>query len=88
MVTHGGMYQAGFPDIYATHKEYGGRWIEIKLPDMKGSRFTKAQKECFPLLAENGTGIWILTTVCEHEYRKLFGYQQGNWLEYFMSHHW
>lgn len=86
--THGSMYQAGFPDLYATHEEHGGKWIEVKLPDMEGSRFTKAQKEEFPKFAANGTPIWILTRVTEQEYRKLFNYPDGNWLEYFTIHHW
>lgn len=86
--THGGMFQSGFPDLWITHRDYGGKWVEIKLPHMKGSRFTKAQKECFPKLAENGTPIWILTTVCEQEYKKLFDFEEGNWMEYFLIHHW
>lgn len=82
------MFQSGFPDLWITHKLYGGKWVEIKLPNMKGSRWTKAQKEWFPKLADNGTPIWVLTTVCEQEYRKLFDFPEGNWLEYFMLHHW
>lgn len=72
MTTHGSLYQAGFPDVYATHYLYGVRWIEIKLPDMKGSRFTAAQLEHFPKLRANGTRIWILTAATEYEYKKLF----------------
>lgn len=72
LVTHGNMYQSGFPDLYATHSRYGSRWIEVKLPEMKGSHFTNAQKDTFPKLTANGTGIWILTGANEQEYRKLF----------------
>lgn len=68
--THGNLYQSGLPDLYATHKTYGVRWIEVKLPDMKGSRFTRAQYDVFPKLVRNGTKVWILTS--EEEYPKLF----------------
>lgn len=80
MRTHGSMYQSGFPDIYATHSRYGQRWIEVKLPDMKGSKFTPAQMECFPKLCANGSGVWILTANTEHEYKKLFS--RYNWWSY------
>ena len=72
METHGNMYQCGFPDIYATHSRYGIRWIEVKLPEMKGSKFTPAQHEHFPKLLANGTRIWVLTAATEFEYNKLF----------------
>ena len=72
METHGNLYQWGFPDVYATHSTYGARWIEVKLPDMKGSKFTPAQLEHFPKLRANGTRIWILTAATEYEYAKLF----------------
>lgn len=81
--THGSMYQAGFPDLWITHKDHGGKWVEIKLPDMKGSRFTAAQREWFPKLSANGTPIWILTSVTDFEYRKLW--QPENWLYYFLE---
>jgi len=70
--THGGMYQAGFPDDFACHKLYGQRWVEVKLPDMKGSKFTKAQIEVFPELCKNGSGVWILMGDSLEEYNKLF----------------
>ena len=80
--THGSMFQSGFPDLYATHKLHGGRWIEVKLPEMKGSKFTKAQEQTFPAFSQNGTPIWILTAATESEYKKLF--QPENWLGYFV----
>ena len=80
MRTHGSMYQSGFPDIYATHCKYGQRWIEVKLPEMKGSKFTPAQLECFPKLCAHGSGVWILTGDSDVEYRKLFG--RFNWWQY------
>ena len=69
METHGNMYQSGFPDLFATHTKYGIRWIEVKLPAMKGSKFTPAQIECFPKLCANGAGVWILTGDSETEYK-------------------
>lgn len=70
--THGNMYQSGFPDLYATHYHHGPRWIEVKLPEMKGSRWTTAQLEDFPKLMCHGTRIWVLTGDTESEYQKLF----------------
>jgi len=70
--THGNMYQSGFPDLFACHSRYGQRWIEVKLPAMKGSRFTAAQLEDFPKFAANGSGVWILTDDTDEEYKKLF----------------
>ena len=70
--THGNMYQSGFPDVYATHQKYGQRWIEVKLPNMKGSHFTRAQKDVFPQLVANGTKIWIITGHNDYELDKLF----------------
>jgi len=71
METHGNMYQAGFPDLFACHSSFGQRWIEVKLPEMKGSRFTPAQLESFPKICAHGSGVWILTGDSEHEYDKL-----------------
>lgn len=76
------MYSAGFPDLFATHKKYGPRWIEVKLPGMIGSAFTPAQLEEFPKLANNGAPIWILTGATESEYKKLF--MPENWFQYFV----
>lgn len=71
-IMHGSIYQCGFPDLFACHKKYGIRLIEVKLPEMKGSKFTAAQLENFPKLTSNGAGIWILTGGIESEYVKLF----------------
>ena len=79
-VTHGNMYQSGFPDLFATHKMYGARWIEVKKPEMKGSVFTTAQLNDFPRFCKNGSGIWILTSATESEYKKLF--KKPNWSYY------
>ena len=67
-VTQGNMYANGWPDLYATHSRYKARWIEVKLPEMKGSRFTAAQLEEFPKFCANGAGVWVLTAATESEY--------------------
>ena len=63
---------SGMPDLFATHSSYGQRLIEIKLPNMEGSRFTPAQLDRFPKLVANGSGVWILTAATEYEYELLF----------------
>ena len=83
--THGGIFQSGFPDIYATHSNYGARWIEVKNPESYS--FTAAQQEDFPKFQANGTEIWILVSDSEDEYQKLFyknqdGEYEGNWYHY------
>ena len=80
METHGNMYQSGFPDLFICHSRYGQRWVEIKLPGGKGSKFTPAQMECFPKICANGSGVWILTGSDEHNYEKLF--RRPNWYSY------
>lgn len=86
--THGSAYQSGFPDLYVTHETYGHRWVEVKLPGMKGSKFTKAQLAEFPKFITNGTAIWILTRVCAQEYDKLFNQPDGNYIEYLTLKGW
>lgn len=80
METHGNMYQKGLPDLYATHRKYGIRWIEVKQPS--GYSFTPAQLDTFPLLTANGTGIWILSAASDTEYAKLWA--PANWHVYLM----
>lgn len=81
-VTHGSIYQNGLPDLYCTHRIHGPRWVEVKLPNMTGSKFTKAQNEWFPKLSANGTKIWILTAATDVEYKKLF--EPENWFTYYL----
>ena len=76
----GNAYQSGLPDLFACHKRFGPRWIEVKLPGMKGSKFTKAQLEVFPKLTANGAGVWILTADTQTEYEKLK--RKPNWYQY------
>jgi len=62
----------GWPDLYATHYKYGPRFIEVKLPNMKGSSFTPAQLEWYPKMLAHGTKIWIMTGATQLEYDKIF----------------
>lgn len=78
--THGNAYQSGFPDLWACSTKYGHRWVEVKLPDMKGSRYTSAQLENFPKFCANGSGVWVLTAANDSEYAKLF--KPANWWVY------
>ena len=75
-------YLSGLADLYCTHKKYGSRWIEVKLPDMKGSRWTPAQREWFPIFSMNGTPIWVLTGAKESDYKLIFGPE--NWFFYML----
>lgn len=77
MKMHGSMFQAGFPDLYATHKQYRVRLIEVKDPERQGDVFTPAQHEIFPKLSAYGSPIYVLTAATEAEYQKLFGPE--NW---------
>lgn len=76
---------SGMPDLYATSSKYGSRLIEVKLPMMKGSKFTPAQLDRFPKLAANGSGVWVLTGDTKAEYDKLF--ERQNWWKYLSDMH-
>ncbi len=76
--THGNMYQSGFPDLYACHRTYGARWIEVKNP-LKYA-FTDAQLRDFPMFTAKGIGVWVLTSDADTEIRKLHG--PANWAFY------
>ena len=78
--THGNMYQSGFPDLFTTHYQYGHRWVEVKDPNRSGDPFTHAQREIFPLLCANGSGVWVMIAATEDEYQKLF--KKYNWWQY------
>ncbi len=76
--THGNEFQSGFPDLFAAHKRFGIRWIEVKKPDYQS--FTEAQLRDFQLMSDNGAGIWVLTAEDDWEINKLYKYQ--NWWTY------
>ncbi len=76
--THGNAHTSGWPDLFAKHRLYGARWIEVKLPDMKGSKFTPAQLRDFPKFEQ----VWVLTAADRDEYDKLF--KEPNWWLYLL----
>jgi len=78
--THGNMYQWGFPDLFAAHRYFGQRWIEVKDPNRKGNIFTEAQHEYFQELTAVGCGVWVLTGDDDDEIAKLQG--PANWWHY------
>jgi len=78
--THGNAYSSGWPDLFACHSRYGQRWIEVKLPGFKGSKFTTAQIRDFPLFGHHGSGVWVMTGATEVEYEKLM--RSPNWYQY------
>lgn len=83
-VMHATATLSGWPDLRASHSAFKGRWIEIKLPEMKGSRFTAAQLDRFPKMAANGDPIWILTAATLIEYEKL--HKPANLGRYLLAH--
>ena len=64
------LYLKGMPDLYATHRVFGQKWIEVK--NEKNWHFTTAQKETFPQLLGNGTQIWIMFEADKTNYDLLF----------------
>ena len=78
METHGNLFQMGFPDLYITHFDTGGKWVEVKNP--LAYDFTPAQRKYFPQLNAHGTPIWILTSDSDEEIKKLSRPQ--NWMYY------
>lgn len=77
--THGSEFQVGFPDIFACHRSYGVRWIEMKLPG-NTVRFEESQIESFTQMALHGAGVWVLQGSSDYEIRKLF--TPPNWAFY------
>lgn len=77
--THGNMFQSGFPDLYATHMQYGQRWIEVKNPDAYA--FTAAQIRCFGKWSGCGVKIWVMTAACPVQYQRVLC-GTPNWHEF------
>lgn len=75
---HGNRFQVGLPDLYAYHKVYGQRWIEIK--DPKGDlRFE--QVKIIREFGQHGVGVWILEDI--KDIVKL--YKEPNSAEYMLN---
>lgn len=75
---HGNMYQSGIPDLYCFKKQYGERWIDVKVEGRYS--FTKAQRIKWPKWRDAGIGIWILTGTTQVDYDRLFA--PPNWQDY------
>lgn len=73
---HGNMYQAGFPDLFATHARFGVRLIEVK----RKVRFTKAQKIVFNQLHKNGSHVYIVE--CPKTVLRIISLKDGNLRDY------
>lgn len=76
METTGSIFQYGFPDLYACHKKYGQRWIEVKRPIHY--MFTPGQQKTFPEFEAKGVAIHVLTS--PQDISLLFG--PSNWRQY------
>lgn len=83
----GNAYQTGIPDLLIAHKEYGSRWVDIKVYGRYS--FTKAQKAKWPIWEDYGLGIWIVGAPSKiectkalmlEEYKALFG--PPNWRQF------
>lgn len=74
-VMHASDLLSGIPDLWACNRKYGQRFIEVKLPRMVGSKFTKAQLRDFPKILAENIGIWILTAANEQNYKRLFDHE-------------
>lgn len=61
---------------------YGARWVEVKLPGFKGSKFTPAQLEWFPKLCAFGAGVWVMTSPSEYDPPKEVLFKPPNWSLY------
>lgn len=80
-ITHGNMYQSGFPDLFCCHLQRGIRLIEVKNP--LAFSFTPAQQIDFPKFKASGVGIWILFSDSDDEIAKLA--KPANWQEIFLQ---
>lgn len=76
-ITHGNMWQSGFPDLFCAHMNHGIRWVEVKNP--LAFSFTAAQQIDFPKFKAAGVGIWILMGAGADELLKL--HKPANWWE-------
>jgi len=77
-ITHGNVYQKGFPDLFLAHRKWGQRWVDCKVAGRYS--FTTAQKIKWPIWEDKGVPLWILTAATDEEYAKLF--KPPNWRDY------
>lgn len=77
----GNAFQIGIPDLYCFNRQWGERWIDVKVEGRYS--FTRAQKHKWPIWESFGVGIWILTGADQANYDKLF--KAPNWRAYWKS---
>lgn len=65
--THGNMYQSGWPDYYAYHRDYGQRWIELKT---ELGKLEDSQVFQFKDMMNKNVGVWIIRG--KEDYNLLF----------------
>lgn len=75
------MFQHGVPDLFAAHRRFGQKWIEVKNP--LSFSFTDRQQQNFPLMDSAGVGIWVLFSDTDEELAKLT--KPANWLEIYLK---
>ena len=69
--------QSGLPDLYCYHKDFGSKWIDIKV---KGNcTMTPRQCQKWPVWEAKGRDIHIMYEATEEDYRNIFG--PANWRE-------
>lgn len=76
-ITHGGMYQQGWPDLYCMHPGLGTYWVELKVP---GGKLRRSQIEKFTLWSKYKVKIWVVTS--HFEVPEIFD-KPPNWFKFF-----
>lgn len=76
--THGSAFARGWPDLFCWHREYGLKWVDIKV--LGRCKLTKAQIQTWPQWQKAGLDVWIMVAATEEEYAKLF--QPGNFTQF------
>lgn len=61
-IVSGTLYNVGFPDLYLIHRQFGTRWLELKIHPVK---FQRSQIERFTLWTKYGVGIWVVTNAVQ-----------------------
>lgn len=68
--THGSELQAGLPDLFCWHKNFGLRMIEVKT---ETGTYTPAQREIFHLISAHGGMIWTFKCSSPPDEAQLIG---------------
>lgn len=76
---HGSKFQSGLPDVYASHRQFGERWIELKVDN---NTLEQSQISEFGKMSAGGCRIFILRKISEYP-DVLF--RAPNWAHYGMN---